>query len=55
MDMNSYEARIAVDVFCPDEIETSFEVRNVIAYFLFHHPYALDDSLTYWLILCLIH
>ena len=34
MDMNSYEARIAVDVFCSDEIETSFEVSNVIAHLL---------------------
>lgn len=55
MDMNSYEARIAVDVFCPDEIETSFEVRIVIVNCLFHHPYTLDDIITYRLILCLIH
>lgn len=29
MDMNSYEARISVDVFCPDEIETSFDVSKI--------------------------
>ena len=52
MDFNSYEARISVDVYCPDEIDTSFAVRTVCVYLrslsLSHNipPYSYCHSLS---------